>query len=81
MNVRITPRRARQRTDTYGGIELVVSDGEQLALLIQRPWLVERALRVGDMWESNYTPPRASVLIPLHDVAEIALDDEPGGAD
>lgn len=82
MNVRITPRRAPQRTDLYGGIDRVTCDGEQWSLHVQRlPWLVERALEHGHMREGPLTPPLASlarVRIPFRDVAEIALDEEPG---
>jgi len=62
MNVRITPRDAPQRTDLYGGIARIVSDGQQLSLL--RP--------IGAVADA------IGISLPLHTVAEIALDDDPG---
>jgi hypothetical protein len=59
MTVRITPRQFPQRTEMYGGVAHVESDGEVLSL--------------------NDPEPRSwTVSIPLAEVAEIALDDEPG---
>jgi len=56
MNVRLTPHGQPQRTDLYGGVSRIVSDGIRLTLVV----------------------PHAEVSIPLRQVAELALDEEPG---
>jgi hypothetical protein len=56
VNVRITPRGTPNRTNLYGGIETVRSDGT---------WLV--------LYRTH-----GPVVLPMRQVAEIALDDEPG---
>lgn len=82
MNVRITPRHQPQRTDLYGGIGHVASDGVVLTLYRRLPWLIERGLAHGHLREGLLTPPLSRVspptVLPLPTVAEIALDEEPG---
>lgn len=63
MNVRITPRGEPQRTDLYAGIETVRAEGDHLRL------------RQADV---SWHKPRI-FFVPLCDVAELALDDDPGG--
>jgi len=62
MNVRITPRGAPQRTDLYGGIVRVVSDGQHL-VLVRRVGMIDEAIEIA---------------LPSLRVAVIALDDDPG---
>jgi len=63
MNVRITPRDHPTRTDTYGGVLLVRSDGQFLHLEQVYP---------GHALMGQVT------RLKLADIAEIALDDQPG---
>lgn len=69
MNARITPRGQPHRTDLYGGVQSVYSDGMTLFLLHRpdRTALVD-VLRL----ELPVT------ALPLAAVAAIALDDDPG---
>lgn len=74
MNVRITPRGLPNRTDLYGGVARINSDGRTL-------WLVGLPMP----WTPLSTDSRRGVVgcveatcLRLADVAEIALDDEPG---
>lgn len=66
MNVRITPRGQPHRTDLYGGITRVYSDGRTLFLV------AERTGQSGAVFLLD------SDALPLLGVAAIALDDEPG---
>ena len=62
MNVRITPHGAPHRTDLYGGVRRVYSDGDRLFL--------------GFLYVRS--PRRPMVVLPMRTVARIALDEEPG---
>lgn len=66
MNVRIVPRSYPHRTDLYGGIVAVRSNGDTLFL----------GSRVA---VSDTVRPMLWVQLPIRDVAEILLDDDPGG--
>ncbi len=70
MNVRITPRGEPNRTDLYGGIERIRSDGTTLDLQ-------ERLTRGGQAKTLDASEDGHNRL-PLRDVAEIALDEDPG---
>lgn len=63
MNVRIVPRGQPARTDLYGAVVRVISDGSFLYM------------------SQLLTPPntRGGTKLPLRDVAEILIDDDPGG--
>jgi hypothetical protein len=63
MNVRITPRSDPQRTLLWGNITRVLSDGMVL-------FLISEVHPSGGISGVNW---------PLKAVAEIALDDDPGG--
>lgn len=62
MNVRITPRGAPHRTDLYGGVRRIYSDGRQLFL--------------GFVYTTS--PRRPTVVLPMYTIARIVLDEEPG---
>lgn len=64
MNVRLIPRDAPKRTDLYGGIDVVHSDGTMLKL-------IGGSQVGGERWFEE-------VHILQRHVAEILLDDEPG---
>lgn len=70
MNVRITPRDHRRRSDLYAGIVQVYSDGEVLHLVefTQLTGLTRRGI-VGEV---------STTRLPLSTVAEIALDEDGG---
>lgn len=66
MNVRIVPRGFPNRTDLYGGIVEIRSDGYTLYL---GAWVSV----------SDSVRPMVWVQLPIRGVAEILLDDDPGG--
>lgn len=63
MNVRLTPRDAPRRTDLYGGIVRVYSDGTTL-------WLAKSTAEGRPRWMVT--------SVPLVAVAELALDEDGG---
>lgn len=66
MNVRIVPSGEPLRTDLYGGIVEVRSDGDTLYLGAY-------------VSVSDFIRPMVWVQVPMDRVAEILLDDDPGG--